>query len=163
MFLAGGERDRTAYRRHRVYHSGLRRGHRRRLGGTHTPGDAVSKRSRLRHTLAARREDASEDFGGTEGEGWQISHRPRRKTEHPATSESAHEAIRPRKATDKQRILSLLAGLSPCAGRTRKELALRLGISENTVNGRVAELRAERSVEVQGTRARCGIVWYRVN
>jgi len=123
----------------------------------------MSKQSRLRHALDERRAGASDTFWGGEEEGWRISHRPRRKTEHPATSESAHEAIRPRKATDKQRILSLLAGLSPCAGRTRKELALRLGISENTVNGRVAELRAERSVEVQGTRARCGIVWYRVN
>jgi hypothetical protein len=113
--------------------------------------------------LAARREDASDDFWGTEEEGWQISHRQGCKAEHPATSEAAHEAIRHRKVTDKQRILWILTGISPFEGRTRKELALRLGISENTVNGRVAELRAQRLVEVRGTRARCGIVWYRVN
>ena len=115
------------------------------------------KQSRLRSVLGERRAVMSDECWGREEEGWQVSHGTRRKREHPATSEAAHEAIRRRKVTDKMRILEVLRVSWP-SGATRKELAARLHISENTVNGRVAELRAARLVYVSGQRDRCGIV-----
>src|SRR3990167_7978571 len=116
----------------------------------------MSKQSRLRHALDERRAGASDTFWGGEEEGWGISHGTRRKREHPATSEAAYETIRPRQVTDKARVRELLR-VWP-SGATRKEIAVQRRISENTVNGRVAELRAARLVYVSGQRDRCGIV-----